>query len=68
MTLRAVDRYQGDKGFANLSTGTLAGRLDQYKRLRDHPLTTPALQGYARQTVREIRAELQRRAAGPVAA
>ena len=68
MTLRAVDPFAGDKGFVNLSTGALAGRLEQYRQLRDHPLTAPALMGYARQTVREIRAELQRRTDGLVAA
>jgi len=68
MTLRAVDPFVGDKGFGNIGTDGLVQRLVQYKKLRDHERTPPALQDYARQAVREIRTELQRRSAGPVAA
>lgn len=68
MALRAVDPFAGDKGFGNIGTDGLVQRLGQYKRLRDHERTPPALRAYARQAVREIRAELQRRSAGPVAA
>ena len=68
MTLRMVDPFEGDKRFRNIGTSGLVQRLGQYKQLRDHELTPPALRAYSRQTIREIRTELDRRTAKAVAA
>ena len=59
--------YAGDKGFSLLSTSKLSDTLGRYRRLRDEA-RDDAARAYARQSIREIRAEFKRRHGGEAVA